>query len=303
MKEIQDSNDRHIGALEESLSFAMDSLTAVSERQHSADIDIVLLRKKTADLRRRLQLLELDEDRRQQEKRLTSLVFSGRTLQAQTGREDAARLIRSLVQQCLRHALDNSQVKAMIRLRNGKMLIDFNAAAPSSDRDVLFRSKSKLRGSGLFITESLTPRRQAIFSDLLQLKKEGVIFSAFTRSGDILACRSRDSAPIRITGPEAVRQLTETGAPLRPGQGRVQAGDAADPPAPSLWREVRGGARERGRSPSGVSAMEVAAHSPDDPSQPALRDTGVGPRRQAAEQGCQTWRYVANLANFERLWR
>ena len=29
--------------------------------------------------------------------------------------------------------------------------------------------------------------------------------------------------------------------------------------------------------------MEVAAHSPDDTSQPALHDTGVGPRRQAAE--------------------
>ena len=38
VKEIQDSNDRRIGALDESLSFAMDSLTAVSERQHSADI-------------------------------------------------------------------------------------------------------------------------------------------------------------------------------------------------------------------------------------------------------------------------
>ena len=37
VSEIKKSNDRRIGALEESLSFAMDSLIAVSQRQNSAD--------------------------------------------------------------------------------------------------------------------------------------------------------------------------------------------------------------------------------------------------------------------------
>ncbi|KAF0300618.1 hypothetical protein FJT64_003284 [Amphibalanus amphitrite] len=177
VKEIKDSNDRRLAALEESLSFAMDSLSAVSERQRSADTDIIQLRKETAELRHRLQQLELGEDQQQQQKRLTCLVFSGPTLQAQTRREDAASLIRPLVQHHLKHTLDSSQVKAMIRLKNGKILIEFTSAAPGSDRDILFRTKSKLRGSGLFIAKSLTPRRQAIFADLLQLKREGLICS------------------------------------------------------------------------------------------------------------------------------
>ncbi|KAF0287851.1 Brevican core protein [Amphibalanus amphitrite] len=216
VKEIRDSNDRRIAAVEESLSFAMDSLTAMSERQRSADIDILQLQRETAELRRRLQHLELSEDREQQEKRLTSLVFSGPALQSKTSREDAARLIRSLVQQRMEHALDSAQVKAMIRLRNGRVLIDFTTAAPGSDRDVLFRNKTKLKGTGLFVAESLTPRRQAMFSDLLRMKKEGIIFSVFTRSGVILACRSRDSAPIRITDPEAtVSAVSAVGCGLR----------------------------------------------------------------------------------------
>ncbi|KAF0295826.1 hypothetical protein FJT64_006704 [Amphibalanus amphitrite] len=112
VKEIRDSNDKRLVAIEESLSFAMDSLTAVSERQHSADTDILQLQKETAELRRRLQQMELAEDRRQQEGRLTSLVFSGPAIQTQTRREDAARRIQTLVQQHMRHALDPSQGRA-----------------------------------------------------------------------------------------------------------------------------------------------------------------------------------------------
>ena len=98
VRKIKESNDRRIGALEESLSFASDSIKAMSDRQHSADIDIRELQRETAELRRRLRQMELSEDRQQQEKRLTSLVFSGPQLQALTRREDAARLIHSVVQ-------------------------------------------------------------------------------------------------------------------------------------------------------------------------------------------------------------
>ena len=286
VKEIKDSNNRRIVALEESLSFALDSLTAVSERQRSADTDIIQLRKETAELRHRLQQLELGEDHQQQQKRLTCLVFSGPTLQAQSRREDAASLIRSLVLHHLKHSLDSSQVKAMIRLKNGKILIEFTSAAPGSDRDILFRTKSKLRGSGLFIAESLTPRRQAMFADLLQLKREGLIFSVFTRSGNILVCRSRDSAPIRIADPEAVRQLAGTGALGRSAQGRAQLPGGGGQPVLSVRREQGGPAREtmpptsasgdvletEMSSPAGV--LSPARHGSDP--RPPRRDTGRG---------------------------
>ena len=49
VREIKKSNDRRIGALEESLSFAMDSIAAVSQRQSSADSNILQLQRETAD--------------------------------------------------------------------------------------------------------------------------------------------------------------------------------------------------------------------------------------------------------------
>ena len=253
VRQIKESNDRRIGALEESLSFASDSIKAMSDRQHSADIDIRELQRETAELRRRLRQMELSEDRQQQEKRLTSLVFSGPQLQALTRREDAARLIHSVVQQYLHLPLDSSQVMDMLRLKNGKILIHFTTAARGSDRDTLFRAKTKLRGSGLFIAESLTPRRQAMLADLLQLKDQSVIASVFTRSGDIFACRTRDSEPIRIADPEAVQQLYGAGSPDRPPQGRArpESGGGARPSRDYGREERRRGERED--TPAGPS--------------------------------------------------
>ena len=201
VSEIKASNERRLTALESSLSFAMDSLAAVSDRQHSADLDIVELRRETAELKRRLQRMELQEDRQEQQKRMTSLIFSGRALQGLTRREDAAHLIRSVVQRYMGHSLDSEQVRTMIRMRTGKVLVEFVSAAPGSDRDLIFRNKSKLRGSGLFIAESLTPRRQEMVKELLRLKKEGKISTVFTRAGDVMICRSRDSPPLRIADP------------------------------------------------------------------------------------------------------
>ena len=226
VKQIKDSNERRLSAMEESLSFTMDSLAALSDRQRSADIDIVQLQRETTDLRRRLQQLELSNDRQQQEKRLTTLIFSGPSLQQQNDRDGAARIIETTIQRYLRLPLDRAQLKALIRLRNGKILVEFNTAAAGSDRDKIFRSKTKLRGSGLFVAESLTPRRQELFSSLLQLKKEGKIFSVFTRSGDVLACRSRDAAPLRVVDAEAVQRLAGDGGggTAHPEQRRAREG-------------------------------------------------------------------------------
>ena len=285
VKEIKDSNDRRLVAVEESLSFAMDSLRTISDRQHSADVDIVALRKETADLRRRLQQIELAEDRQEQEKRLVCLVFSGRSLQGLTRREDAAQLIRSVVHQYIGHSMDRSQIKALVRLRNGKVLIEFTSAGPGSDRDLLFRSKSRLRGSGLYIAESLTRRRQAMFSDLLRLKKEGVIFTAFTRSGNIMACRSRDAAPLRIASPEAVQQLAESGPVSRPVQGRTQVGGVEDAPSHSAsGRELQNGGRgeDPDVAPGIDSSMEVETRGPADASSPSRGVSFPGPRNNAA---------------------
>ncbi|KAF0296948.1 hypothetical protein FJT64_005620 [Amphibalanus amphitrite] len=282
VKQIVDSNNRRLEAIEESLNFAMDSLTSVSKRQRAAESDITKLQKETADLRRRLQQIEVGEDRQQQDKRLTCLIFSGPALQRLTSREDAARLIKSLVQQYLQHSLDGSQVKAMVRLKNGKILTEFTTATPGSDRDFLFRAKSRLRGSGLYIAESLTPRRQAMFVELLQLKREGVVFSVFTRSGDVFACRERDSAPIRVSDLEAVRRLAGDRAPDLRAQGRTQArGSGGQQPSTrsAEERELDGGQRREEAVFSPRGRMEMDTRSTGDATNPSRHGSYSGPGR------------------------
>ncbi|KAF0302393.1 Protein FAM50 [Amphibalanus amphitrite] len=109
-------NEMKIAAIDSKFAAHYDAVE--QQLKNSADMDIIQLQRETKELRRRLQQMELSEDRRQQEERRTSLIFSGPAIQTLTRREDAANLIRSRVQQHLRHSLDSSQVKAMIRLKN-----------------------------------------------------------------------------------------------------------------------------------------------------------------------------------------
>ncbi|KAF0287816.1 hypothetical protein FJT64_013789 [Amphibalanus amphitrite] len=264
----------------------MDSLTAVSDRQRSADTTILELQKETAELKQRLLQLETSEDSQQQAKRLVCLVFSGPALQAQTRREDAASLIQSVVKRYLDHSLDSAQVRTMIRLKNGKMLVEFTTADMGSDRDILFRSKSKLKGSGLYIAESLTPRRQEMFSQLLKLRKEGKISSVFTRQGNIFVCRSRDSAPTRIGGPEAVRRLAGADAACGLARGRAQAeamgGRRGSVPAGGAPGSARVAERVN-TSPNFGSGMEVEQFSPaGSPGRSRRRSGQRGRRGEAA---------------------
>ena len=219
---IRSSNERRVAAMEEALSFSMDTLSNVAARQQSYGRDIFQLRQENAEIMSRLRCLEMQEDRLEQEKRLACLLFSGPVVECQNQYYDAAWLIHSLIHRYMHYDMDQSQIKTAFRLRSGKIMVEFSSIAPGSDRDVLFRSKSKLKGSGLFISESLTPRRQAMYLDLLRLKKERVICSVFTCSGDLLVCKSRDSPPIRVADPETVRQLFQPQATGHSGQRRAQ---------------------------------------------------------------------------------
>ena len=73
------------------------------------------------ELRRRLQRLEISDDRLEQEKRISCLVFSGAALQSLPRRENAAHSIGTVTRQYLRHDMVQSQINALIMLRDGKI--------------------------------------------------------------------------------------------------------------------------------------------------------------------------------------
>ena len=240
VKEIRDSNERRMGALEESLAFSLDALSAISTRQNSADRNISMLQRETAELQLRLRRLEVMEDRRLQNERMVFLVFSGPALRAHDHREDLFGRIQSVLSEYMGRDIDRAQVKAVSKLKSGKVLIEFSSAVSGSERDFFFRSKAKLRGSGLYISESLTPRRQEMFQILLEMKREKRIFKVFTRAGDVMVCRTPDSPPIRVADPEAVGDLCGAAAARRPEQRRAQGAGEGGPRPGAAGGDVLG---------------------------------------------------------------
>ena len=135
----------------------------------------------------------------EQQSRLGCLIFSGSAVPQQLDGERTAEVFQAMIQDRMGITAESSDIKAAYRLQSKNILVEFTSIAFNSVRDRIFRSKtSKLQGSGLFVSESLTSRRQKIFQRLLQLKRSGVIVSVFTQSGDIFIRRHVDSVPQHI---------------------------------------------------------------------------------------------------------
>ena len=184
-----------------------------SERSHN---DYEELRRQLASLTKRVEELESDNDSLQQRARHACLIFSGSALPEPTQGEHAVSLLQDLLSKHMEYQLDGAQVKAAFRLGDRAILAEFQSSAVGSDRDTLFRTKTRLRGSGLFISESLTPRRRQILRGLLQLKAEMKIISVFTQSGDIFIRETSSSPPVRIPDMSAVQRLAAA-VSRRPG--------------------------------------------------------------------------------------
>ena len=133
VKGIRDSNERRLGALEESLAFSMDVLSAVSNRQSAADRNISMPQRETTELQQRLRRLELVEDRQLKNEWMVFLVFAGPALRSPDHREGIFGWIQSVLSECLGRNIDRAEVKAVTELESGKVLIEFLSAVRGSE--------------------------------------------------------------------------------------------------------------------------------------------------------------------------
>ena len=261
------------------------STSAVSFRSQTKD-DIEELRQRLSDLQRRLQDLELENDALQQRARQACLVFAGSAIPECSQEEKTGNLMQELLLKHMGFALDLSQVKAAFRLRNQNIFVEFTSVGLGSNRDSLYRQKTRLKGTGLFVSESLTPKRQMIMRDLLQLKKEKQIWAVYTQSGNIFVRKTSTSTPIRMPDMSAVKRLTEdvsgghsqpraqTASPVvaavevchnvRPGRAPAGGGAGQRPPSVrSVPADPSGGDPAESRRPAAAGTHRRA--DPDTP--------------------------------------
>ena len=295
-QEIRQCNEERMAAIETSLSFALTTNETLSKRL----VEVEQRAQRTeADLlhcAERLRTVEEQLDQVQQRELQDWLIFSGPAISrlSRSGRnEDAPQLLYSMIQQHMGFEMDVTQIREVYRDER-QIRVRFTAFGVRSDRFHLVRNKTKLRGSGLYIRERLTPYRQKLFNELMQFKMAQQVSTVFTKDGTVFVIVGWGDRPRPVRGEAAMERLirnlmeTESGSPRQtraPGSRQTHAGGpAAVVPGVAAGPEGTGAA-ERHTEPlrqtpgcGRVSAERDQHRQPADDGMTAIRDEQSRPQ-------------------------
>ena len=270
MEDMRRFYDERMSANENSLSFALTTaetmakrLAEVEQRAQQSESDFELCVKRMAEMEQ-----ELDEV--QQKELRNWLVFSGPAiprLSRSNKNEDASQLLRGMLQHYMDFSMDIQQVLEIQR-EERQISVRFSTTAAGSDRYILVRNKTRLRGSGLYIREKLTPNRQKLFNSLLQLKRENQVSTVFTRDGAVFVVVDRRDRPRPVRSDAALERLTRELA----GTGATRR---VDHPDGSRSTTRPGGMVDTGRQDRGAAAWRAEIRSHGDPVTEPGPDPGV----------------------------
>ena len=229
-EEIRRINDERMTAVEASLSFALETNETLAKRLIEVEHRAEKAEKELYNSSKRMCAMEEQLDQLQQRDLQDWLIFSGpvipRRSYADTG-EDPARLLYSMIRHFMDYDMDMDQVKE-IRREDRQIRVRFNAASVGSDRHWLVRNKTKLRGSGLYIRECLTPFREDIFQRLMQLKRQRQINTVFTRDGNVFIVVTQGDRPRPVRTLAALERVIQV---LSEPHGRTRATEHQQPRA------------------------------------------------------------------------
>ena len=300
-EDLKKHNEERISALENSLTFALSTsetlanrLTEVEKRTQQTESDIYMCVKRMTELEHELDQVHQKELREW-------LVFSGPAIPRLFGsnkNEDASHLLRAMLQQLMEFSVDLQQLLEIHR-EERQLTVRFSAAGVGSDRYILLRNRTRLRGSGLYIRERLTPNRQQIFNGLMQMKRESKVSTVFTRDGTVFVVVDRRDRPRPVRSDAALerlaRELAEMSAARRPAHtelsrsvrpsgmaGAVRHGRGSEP-----WEEPMPGPGDVTSEPR--ADPDSPPHHPADDAGPgdgSVRSAGHERDRGADPPGC-----------------
>ena len=210
--EIRRHNEERIAALESSLAFALETNETLAKRLAEVEQRAEMAEKELQDNARRMFAMEQQLDQLQQHDLQDWLIFSGPAIhrRSDAGTDgDPARALHSTIRQYMGYSMNKEQVREMHR-EDRQVRVRFNATGAGSDRHFLVRNKTKLRGSGLFIRECLTPFRHGIFKELMQLKRQGWVSTVFTRDGTVFVVVEQRDRPRPVRTLEALERLVRS---------------------------------------------------------------------------------------------
>ena len=259
-EEFKGWSEARLAAVEQAVEFALDSVAAVSAKVSTAESEAKRAISELETVSRRLRQLEDLSDNAEQNSRLDLLIFSGKAVPKSQPGENCAVIVRKLLKEHMGYQVKEEQINRAHRIQSGKIVVKFNRTGPGSDKDQVWKRRIGLKGKDLFVQESLTERRQEIFQALLQARRDGKIFSAFTQGGKVFYKHYVEDFPHRASSMEAVLALVREPHAARGGdlQGREQehpwevrrpAGESRREAQPERTCRPRPAWTERGRVP------------------------------------------------------
>ena len=196
--EIKKTLDRRIASIEESLNFAYESITAASHKVTRLEKELDMVRSECEQMKDRVVHLEKQGEERERISRLSSLIFAGQDLHLPDSDDRLGSAIAAVLNRHLELEIRPGEIINIWRLKRNRVLVRFASGERGSLRDVIYRSKRKLKGLRIYINESLTPMRQKLFSDLLQKRKQGLISTVTTSGGEVLVAVGRGDELVRV---------------------------------------------------------------------------------------------------------
>ena len=210
-EEIRKYSDERMKAVESSLSFALEANETLAKRLNDVEQRAQQAEQAFCQCAKRLEDVEEQLDQFHQRELQSWLIFSGPAiprLPRYRGNEDSTRLLHDLIQTHMDYDIDPGQI-AELQRDERQMRLRFNTVNAGSDRYYLVRNKTRLRGSGLYIRERLTPFRQRLFNEMMQLKRNNRVNTVFTKEGTVVVVVSHGDRPRPVRSDAALERLMQ----------------------------------------------------------------------------------------------
>ena len=128
--------------------------------------------------------------------------------------EDVNELVVSTLNRCMPGlGLSESDIDRAHRLpsrqpgANHRVIVRFVRSGQGSVRDQIMSRRLELRGRDLFVNESLTRLRNLIFRSLLAAKREGKVYTVYSRGGQVYYKEQQHGVSTRVDSLQRLRDL------------------------------------------------------------------------------------------------
>ena len=234
--EIKRVIEQRLAGIEDSLNFAYESITATSSKVNALEKEVKSINEDWLSLSYRVAQLEQEREEAERLSRRPQLIFTGRDLHIPENDDRLVAAIAALINRMLELDVPPGQIIYAKRLPRNRVLVKFAGDERGSLRDLVYRSKHKLRGQNIFINENLTPMRQEVLNLLLHEKREGRLTAVLTRGGEVFFAVSKNDRLVRARNKEEAEHIFRQLGLTASGASCVRVSGAAPAPDPSASR-------------------------------------------------------------------